>query len=209
MKASAMTPKKLLKQSVYIVLWLVLMPIPVHADSIVTYIPKVNSEPQKQSLYFLSGIGSYTTQYASLQGIDFGVGYKIAFSAKWAMTTSVKQSLNISGFKNLNSEISLGASYALNRHYSERQKITLNGIEMADVRPYYEKGIFIIGNIVQYFFNGSQNVVPLTGIGFGGLYHFESSGKTQTHVGLSYNFAQNEANTISTIKVLFGFSYFL
>lgn len=162
------------------------------------------------SIQFFSGISMLSTDLGSANSIDAGFAYRYSLDPKWAMLAQISQGLNMSGFATIFTEIAAGFSYAYRGSHSKlRYESQLNSQTVAKVMPFTPGAIFISGQVKQYLFNGSSNVVPLVGTGVAGYYQFPSDKKLSIQLGSAFDFAQNGDTTLTVIKFFITAGFWL
>jgi len=152
-----------------------------------------------------TGFTSLSAASESATGLDFSLRYHFAIDPKWAVAGEASQGVNTAGFNTLYTALAALGVYSKNGNLIPKTKITrVGGHAVATTREYTADGWFFQGGIKQYFFNGTNSVLPMIGPSIGAYYQFSSAKNLTLHAGASYDMGQNNDRTLSSIKVFIG-----
>ena len=175
-----------------------------------TSLPEIQLKSKKFQMGVLTGFNATTANGQSLSVIEVGFFGQMALTYKLDLFVEGSQGLLTNGFSAGFTSFGLGANYNFwGEGLRENQDVKLNGVRVVSVVDYNPSRMSVSLAAKQYFFNGSQNVYPYTGLGLCGRYHWASSNAWAPFVSGCYDYLVNSPNTASSMKVLFGFDFFL
>jgi hypothetical protein len=132
---------------------------------------KVHMDVKESRLMFgLYGqMSSFARQGTSLIGYNLEGIANYAMTDKTAIQISLAQSLDMAdGFSVLFTGLRLGAGYAWWGQFTRRSsKLRVNGQETFSVQTQEESMLIFDAGIDQYLFNGTDRIVPATGVSLG------------------------------------------
>ena len=205
--------KKLLKQSLadLIKICTVLCVAPAaNAQTLIdpvalTTTPVTEVQDLNSGLSVTTGFTSIAADTESVTGLDFSLRYHFAVDKKWAIAGEASQGLNTAGFDTLYTALSANLVYSKDEMLIPTKKITKIGNQpVTTTRGYTGSGWFFQGGIKQYFFNGTNSVLPLIGPTLGAYYQFSSAKNLTMQAGATYDMGQNNDRTLGALKIYVG-----
>lgn len=146
------------------------------------YNVKLNTKESRVLFGLFGQISSFTRQGAALQGYNLEGLADYALTDSTAVQLSLNQSLDTAnGISVLFTGLRLGAAYAWWGQFTHRNSLLeVNGTDTLNVRS-PDASMFVTDvGIEQYLFNGSDRIVPATGLSLGSRFD-----KTLWHMRLS------------------------
>lgn len=170
----------------------------------------VINEWQKTVISIRPGYTTLTNEGNVLNGVEGQLSVRHAFQSQWAVSASFGQSFDSGSFSSLYSEMGVGATYAWSGSIQRLQQRTqLSEFNVLSAAEYNQGGLFTSVFVKQYFFSGSDNVIPLTGLGVAAFYQFSSTSKLNFHFGVAYDYIANGEFTLSPLKFFLGMDFWL
>lgn len=154
----------------------------------------------------LLGIADYSSASASSGTTLTGPGFQFQFiygvTPKWGVGLSARQSFDTGG-STLATNFSAHLTYSFNESLHRRnRKVTLGDLGVGSIQEYSKGGWRAQFIINQYYYNGTANTVPYSGMGASVYYEFPSRGSYSYVAGFRFDSAGNQGNTIT---VMFGY----
>lgn len=147
---------------------------------------------------------------STLSALDIHLGMSYALDDRLALEGGLHQAFSFSGFSAIYTTIEAGISFAAwGTQFRHKRQIKVAGMGIAEGTESIGSALIFSALAKQYFFNGSNSVLPFSGIGLTGMYRFPSSTSSSVGVGLSSDFIANGSKTAVAVKVFGRWSFWL
>lgn len=171
-------------------------------------ISKSEENHSRSFLSFTGGFVTLSTENESISGLDGSVSFHYAFRPTWSIGAGFQQAFNIAGFGSLYTGVSVDLSYAWLGELVKRQEgVQIDSFQLTQSEYYLSSALISQLSVKQYFFNGSEAVVPFTGLGFSTYYRLASQKTFNIIVGASFDFVFNGETSITPLKVFSGVQF--
>lgn len=183
----------------------------VEPSTVKSTIPQVTQSNNNYKLGILTGYSNTSNQGSSLNSVEFGIIGRMALSYKTSVFIEASQGLLTDSLTAGFTSMGLGFEYHIwGENTLDVQTIKLDGIDVIHVKD-FSPSIFSMSVMAkQYFFNGSENVFPFTGLGICSRYQFSNSQEDWSpFVSGCYDYLINPPNTSSALRIFFGFDFFI
>jgi len=152
-----------------------------------------------------------TINGVNLMGYGAGAYAIHALSDSWALSGGLRQSFTLTGgLGALFTEFNFRLVYAITGSLLvQRTSLFHSGERVYQATDYTRGGIRAQLSANQYLFNGSQNVVPFSGIGFAVSYELPSRNQYSFTFGAKYDLLSNGKLLLTPIQIFGGVLFWL
>ncbi|MCB0390323.1 MAG: hypothetical protein KDD58_03480 [Bdellovibrionales bacterium] len=159
----------------------------------------------KNLLQLTGGYVNLTRDSVTVSAMEVNVGLLRALNHQWALGVELTEASSLSNTSSVYSRLGLGISYALKGYLplkKETYKINNKDIVKAQMPGQSQWNLNFL--VRQYFFSGSQTIVPLSGLGLSTTYQFPTQNFLAYKIGLGVDYATNENLSITPFYIFFG-----